>query len=107
MERRRWNPDGKPEPTLADFAEAVKQVGKEDNVPVIDLNAMSLKFYEALGPEGSKKAFVHYPAGSFPGQTVALKDDTHHNVYGGYELAKCIVEGIKAIKDSPLTTNLR
>src|SRR5207244_4091552 len=66
-----------------------------EKVPVIDLNAMSLKFYEALGPEESKKAFVHYPAGTFPGQDKELKDDTHHNVYGGYELAKCVVEGIK------------
>ena len=96
MERRRWGPDGKPQATLADYAEAVRQVGKEENVPVIDLNAMSLKFYEALGIEGSKKAFVYYPANTFPGQTQALADNTHHNVYGGYELAKCIVEGIKA-----------
>jgi hypothetical protein len=27
-----------------------------------------------------------------------LKDDTHFNSYGAYELAKCIVEGIKASK---------
>jgi len=96
MERRRWTEDGKPQATLADYAEAVRQTATEDRVPVIDLNAMSLKLYEALGPEGSKKAFVHYPAGTFPQQTKPLKDDTHHNVYGGYELAKCMVEGIKA-----------
>ena len=95
MERRRWSPDGKPLPTLADYANAVRQVASETKAPVIDLNAMSLKFYEALGPEGSKKAFVHYPAGRYPGQIKPLKDDTHHNVYGGYELAKCVVEGIK------------
>jgi lysophospholipase L1-like esterase len=96
MERRRFNEAGKPYGTLAEFAEAVRQVGAEENVPVIDLNAMSLKFYEALGPENSKKAFVHYPAGTYPGQDKELKDDTHHNAYGGYELAKCVVEGIKA-----------
>src|SRR5205085_4565318 len=39
MERRRW--DGNvPLPTLADYAEAVRQVGAEQSVPVIDLNAM-------------------------------------------------------------------
>ena len=27
---------------------------------------MSRRFYEALGPEGSKRAFVHYPAGTLP-----------------------------------------
>jgi hypothetical protein len=42
---------------------------------------MSKLFYEALGPEDSRKAFV---------------DNTHHNSYGSYELAKCFVEGIKA-----------
>src|SRR5205823_3705770 len=64
--------------------------------PLIDLNAMSKVLYEALGPEASKKAFVHYPAGSLPGQEKELKDDTHFNAYGAYELARCIVEGIKA-----------
>lgn len=96
MERRRWSPDGKPGQTLADYAEAVRQTGKEENVPVIDLNAMSLTLYQALGPENSKRAFVHYAAGTFPGQSQALKDDTHFNNYGGYELARCMVEGIKA-----------
>jgi hypothetical protein len=63
-------------------------------VLLIDLNAMSKDLYEALGPETSKKAFVHYPANSYPGQTQALADDTHFNPYGAYELAKCIVRSI-------------
>ncbi|WP_395736808.1 rhamnogalacturonan acetylesterase [Prosthecobacter sp.] len=94
MERRRWN-GSKLEPTLTDYAEAVRQTGAENQVPVIDLNAMSLKLYAALGPDASAKAFVHYPANTFPGQDKALKDNTHHNAYGGYELARCIVEGLK------------
>lgn len=95
MERRRFV-GNEPEPTLADFAEAVRQVGGEEKVPVIDLNAMSINFYRALGPDKSTKAFVFYPANSFPGQDKELKDNTHHNTYGGYELARCVVEGIKA-----------
>ena len=96
MERRRFDKGGEQGATLADYAEAVRQVGTEESVPVIDLNAMSLKFYAALGPEKSTKAFAHYPANTFPGQDKPLKDDTHHNNYGGYELARCVVEGIKA-----------
>ena len=94
VERRRFR-DGKPYGTLQDYAAAAKKVAAEKGVPVIDLNAMSLKFYEALGEEGSKNAFVHYPANTFPDQPQALKDDTHHNPYGGFELAKCVVQGIK------------
>lgn len=95
MERRRWS-GGRPGETLTDYAAAVKQVGREQQVTVIDLHAMSLKFYAALGREGSKQAFVHYPANSYPGQGKQLKDDTHHNPYGAYELARCMVEGIRA-----------
>lgn len=94
MERRRWS-EGKPGETLADFAAAVRMAGREQDVPVIDLHTMSLKFYAAMGEEGSKRAFVHYPANTFPGQYSDLKDDTHHNVYGAYELARCVAEGIR------------
>ena len=96
MERRRFDKDGNPTATLADYGDAVRQVGAEESVPVIDLNAMSLKLYAALGPEKSTRAFAHYPANTFPGQDKPLRDDTHHNTYGGYELARCVVEGIRA-----------
>ncbi|MEI7422824.1 MAG: glycoside hydrolase family 88 protein [Prolixibacteraceae bacterium] len=98
MHRRRFDDQGKIINTLEDYPEAMRQTAKEENVPLIDLNAMSKQFYEALGPELSKKAFVHYPANTYPGQDKALADDTHFNPYGAYELAKCIVEGIRQKK---------
>jgi hypothetical protein len=64
-------------------------------VAFIDLNGMTKTLYEALGPENSKKAFVIYPANSFPGEPNALNDNTHFNSYGAYQLAKCIIEGIR------------
>lgn len=96
MERLRIDDQGNLTPTLADYAEAVRQVGVAERVPVVDLNAMSLKLYGALGPTNCTKAFVFYPANTFPGQIKALNDRTHHNAYGAYELARCMVEGIKA-----------
>ncbi|MGB6546972.1 MAG: rhamnogalacturonan acetylesterase [Candidatus Acidiferrales bacterium] len=96
MNRRSFDPSGKIVNTLGDYPDAMRQLAREENVPLIDLNAMSKIFYEAMGPEESTKAFVHYPANTFPGQTAELKDDTHFNSYGAYELAKCIVEGIKS-----------
>jgi len=93
--RRRFDENGKIINTLEEFPEAMRQLAKEENVPLIDLNAMSKAFYEALGPEISKKAFVHYPANSYPGQDKPLADDTHFNPYGAYELAKCVTEGIR------------
>lgn len=97
MERRNFD-GNKIVPSLADFAEAARQVSGEEGAPLIDLNAMSIRFYEALGPDISTKAFVHFPAGTYPGQKAALKDNTHFTAYGGYELARCVVEGIRAAK---------
>jgi lysophospholipase L1-like esterase len=97
MERRNFDGEGKHiVPSLEGYPQAVREAGAELGVPVVDLNARSIAFYEALGPEAAKRAFVHFPANSYPGQDKALADDTHFTAYGAYELAKCVVEEIKA-----------
>ncbi len=78
MERK----DGVVKNTLGDYPEAVRQTAKEEKVDLIDLNTISKIFYKALG-ENIDKAF---------------QDGTHHNNYGSYELAKCVVEGIRQNK---------
>jgi lysophospholipase L1-like esterase len=98
MHRRRFDDAGRVVNSLEDYPEAMRQTAREEKVALIDLNAMSKPFYEALGPEGSKKAFLHYPPNTFAEQPQELKDDTHFSAYGGYELAKCIVEGIRKNK---------
>lgn len=98
MLRRHFNAEGKINNSLGEFPEAMRQVAKEENVALIDLNAMSKVLFETMGPQKSMKAFVHYDANTFPEQTKAIHDDTHFSNYGAYELAKCIVEGIKQAK---------
>ncbi|HEY3761187.1 MAG TPA: rhamnogalacturonan acetylesterase [Verrucomicrobiae bacterium] len=66
-------------PTLEGYPEAMRQVAQQEHCALIDLNAMSLPFYKALGTN-LDKAFV---------------DGTHHNNYGSYEFAQCVVDGIK------------
>jgi lysophospholipase L1-like esterase len=85
VSRRSFGPDGKIANNLGDFPAAVRQVAREENVPLVDLNEMSHAFYEAMGPQASPRAFA-------PG------DNTHHNNYGSYELAKCVVNGIRDAK---------
>jgi len=72
---------GRDQPTLGDYPDTVRRIAKEENVPLIDLNVMSVQLYRALGSERIDRAF---------------QDGTHHNNYGSYELAKCVVQGIKA-----------
>ncbi|MFV0522567.1 MAG: rhamnogalacturonan acetylesterase [Mangrovibacterium sp.] len=93
-QRRNFDKEGKVTNTLGDFPQAMRDYAKDSGIPLIDLNKMSMAFYEALGVEESKRAFVHYKAGTFPGQDKELADNTHFNTYGAYELAKCIVQSI-------------
>lgn len=85
VHRRTFDRTGKIANSHGDYPEAVRQVAREENVSLIDLSAMSKILYETLGPEGSKAAFKD-------------GDGTHHNNYGSYELAKCVVEGIRAAR---------
>jgi lysophospholipase L1-like esterase len=101
MHRRNFDSAGHIINTLSDYPEAMRQTAKEENVALVDLNAMSKILYEAWGPAQSIKAFVHYPANSFPNQPEELKDNTHFNPYGAYELAQCIVSSIRQ-QDLPL-----
>lgn len=90
--RRQFDDEGNLINTLSDYPEAMRQLAKEENIMLIDLNARTKELYEALGVEGSKNVFVHYPANTFPGQIKQLADNTHFNTYGAYELAKCVVQ---------------
>ena len=98
MHRRNFDSTGHIINTLSDYPEAMRQTAKEENVALIDLNAMSKILYEAWGPVTSLKAFVHYPAHTFPGQDSALKDNTHFNTYGAYQIARCVVKGLQETK---------
>ena len=69
---------GRDAPTLGEYPQTVREVAAEDGVPLVDLNAMSRELYAALGDEVGK----------------AFQDGTHHNTYGSYLLAKCVVRGI-------------
>lgn len=96
--RRSFDEQGKIVNTLEEYPEAMRQLAKAEKLPLIDLNAMSKQLYEALGVEDSKKAFVHFPANTYPGQVQPLADNTHFSTYGAYELAKCVVQGIQQNK---------
>jgi hypothetical protein len=93
--RRSFGDDGKITNSLEDYPAAARKVAGELKVPFIDLNGMTKILYESLGPDNSKKLFVIYPANTFPDQKEALNDNTHFNSFGAFELAKCILEGIK------------
>jgi lysophospholipase L1-like esterase len=66
--------------TLAGYPQTVRDVAREDGVALIDLHALSKVLYRALGAE----------------LDAAFQDGTHHNNFGSYQLARCVVTGIRA-----------
>ena len=104
--RRYFDDNGRLIDSHEDYPEAMKFIAQRENVPLIDLQEMTGTLYETLGVEDSKRAFVQYPAGTYPGQKEDLKDNTHFNPYGAYEIAKCVVEGMKQI-ELPLVQYIR
>lgn len=88
MERRGFDENGEVKASLADYAQAAGEVARELDVPFINLNALSRRLYAALGVERSALAFAT------PGGKV---DNTHHNNFGSYELAKCVVAELRQL----------
>lgn len=100
-QRRFFNTDGSLKATHGDFPDAMRSVAKKTNVPLIDITQMTTTLYEKWGDEPSRKAFVQYPANTFPGQDKPLEDNTHFNSFGANEIALCVTKGIRDL-DIPL-----
>jgi lysophospholipase L1-like esterase len=65
--------------TLAGYPDTVRRVAAQEHTALIDLHAMSLRLYRALGADLDR----------------AFQDGTHHNNYGAYLLAQCVAQGLR------------
>jgi lysophospholipase L1-like esterase len=84
VSRLTFDPDGKKiTDSFKGYTQAVRDVAKNKVVPLIDLQVATATLYEALGPEASHMAFA------------TMQEGTHHNEYGSYEIAKCVLMGIR------------
>jgi lysophospholipase L1-like esterase len=103
VSRRTFDKDGKITNSFVtskgdDYLAAVKEVAEQTKAALIDLNAMSATLYESFGTEKAPLLFAH-PEGR-------PVDGTHHDDFGSYEIAKCILEGIRQNK-LPLAASIR
>ena len=87
--RRQFDGFGKFLPgSHGDYPEAVRQVGKEESVPVIDLTAATEAFLECLGDEPSKPLFV-WP-----------KDNTHLKYEGAVKFCGFLAQALEELGGS-------
>lgn len=79
---RRIFAEGKPTSTLTPYADAVHKVGRELQVPVVELHAASFALFGKLGDEGSADF------------SPSTKDRTHFSRKGALEIARLVADRV-------------
>jgi lysophospholipase L1-like esterase len=86
--RNIWS-EGKVERGLGHFREWAEEIAHQENADYVDVSGVVAREYEKLGPE---KVNSFFPL-----------DHTHTNEQGAELNAQCVVAGLKALPDAPLT----
>lgn len=79
------------------YVNAMKQVGENLDVPVVDLYNMSREQMEMAGADKTTEWFMHLPEGVYPYHMEGLADNTHLKYAGAVVFAGCIARGLKAL----------
>lgn len=95
---RRDFKDGKYAGTHGEYPDIMKEVAKEENVPLIDIFEKSKNLLIKLGDEKSKELYL---AGVKPNDFRlwnGKRDNTHFTRYGAIQIASLVAKGIKELK---------
>ena len=77
------------------YSVLVREVAKEHNVHLIDLDVKSQALLQKLGIESSKLLFNHLKAGEHPNYPSGKEDNTHFNELGARLVAQIVLKEIK------------
>jgi lysophospholipase L1-like esterase len=89
-----------------EYPSVVRELGKELNVPVIDITEKSRVLFEKLGSEGTKKIFLILSPGESPHYPKGVEDNTHFQEQGALEIARLVSDGIREL-NLPLAQHLK
>ncbi|MCR5323232.1 MAG: rhamnogalacturonan acetylesterase [Lachnospiraceae bacterium] len=78
------------------YADVMIALGKEENVPVIDLCGLSVAYLNKIGPEGSKLIYLWAAPDAYPDSAYAggVSDNTHLQEYGATMYAQLVAQAI-------------
>ncbi|MDZ5472286.1 rhamnogalacturonan acetylesterase [Bacillus sp. 31A1R] len=107
VERRFFLKDGVAGNSHGDYQKAMIELGKEENVPVIDLASNSRTLFNKLGPEKTKELFLWLEPGESENFPDGIQDDVHFKEHGAREIARLVVEGIRELNLEPLSTHIK
>ncbi|KQO20593.1 GDSL family lipase [Flavobacterium sp. Leaf82] len=90
--------DGKLTNVHGEYPQEAKDVAKELNVKLIDLNELSMEFFSSKGQDFvTTNYFMNFEAGVFPGYPNGQKDNTHFQTAGGKEVAGLVFNAMKKL----------
>ncbi|WP_280959754.1 GDSL-type esterase/lipase family protein [Anaerophaga thermohalophila] len=88
--------DGHLENVHGDYPAAVKEVAREMNVKLIDLNQLSMDHFSKVGKEYvSKHYFMNLPAGKYMAYPEGQNDNTHFQPEGATAVAQLVFNALK------------
>ncbi|GGN93563.1 hypothetical protein GCM10010112_81950 [Actinoplanes lobatus] len=96
VERRHFDSSGVIVPSHGKYPAAMAELATGLGVPLIDLTAASTRLWNAEGPAGTKKYFLHVPAGRYPKYPDGIEDDTHFLDYGARAVARLVASSLNS-----------
>ena len=95
--RRQFDSAGHIKETHQLYSELVRQVARQYNVPVIDLDDKSMELVQKFGPENSKLLYMQLEPGEHPNYPEGRNDNTHFNELGARKIAQLVLWSIKEL----------
>lgn len=98
LERRCFDENGTLEPGAhGDYVQAMINVARTQQVPLVDLYAMSREEMQRAGMEKTVEWFMNIEPGIYPGCPDGKKDNTHLKYEGAVVFAGLIARGLKQL----------
>ena len=99
VERRLFDESGELRYSHGPYPAAVRELGRELDVPVIDLNVFTRWLYAYLGEDGSAALFVHGAAAArgIEVDEGLARDNTHYTTAGAAAVARYVAEALRAL----------
>lgn len=105
--KRTFDVWGKFTNSVGAYPQAMRELGAELNVPVIDLNRKSIEFFTSIGPEATKRSFLYLAPGEHPNYPNGSADYIHFQETGARQLARLVVEAVRELNIQPLAQHVR
>ncbi|WP_193597841.1 rhamnogalacturonan acetylesterase [Microbacterium sp. YJN-G] len=85
-------------PSHGDYPNAVRDLARELDAPLIDLTVFTSWLYEDLGGEASTALFSHFAPGEAAAWPDGLTDNTHFRFDGARRIAAFVARSLRAIE---------